>query len=184
LATYWQYSDVTGPDVAGSTVQPHQFLDYLSGRLHTHFINDARSLAHRTQALEQTRDPDGRYRVQGLFCRAHSWPAALPELLRGDNTVLMDLRSFSPTNAGYVHELQFLIEHIEFGRCLLVVDSTTDIAFLDSTLAAAWTRQGPSSPNYNNRFPTTSVYSLLAGKVALTDLLTRMFKVTQGRVNQ
>ena len=103
---------ITGPDVAHSTVQPHQLLDFLSGRLAGHFIGDARSLEDRLKRQDRAADRDGWYRVNSFFCRADAWQAALAKLVGEGDAILMDLRSFSSRNAGCVHELRHLIHRI------------------------------------------------------------------------
>ena len=91
---------ITGPDVALSTVQPHQFLDFLSGKLTRHFVRDQASLERSLAERDRAQDPDGRFRINNFFCHADSWQSALPRLVEDGDAVLMDLRSFSATNTG------------------------------------------------------------------------------------
>ena len=93
---------ITGPDVAHSVVQPHQLLDFVSGRLANHFIADARTLEARMAQRDRAPDRDGWYRVNSFFCRADTWQAVLARLVGEDDVILMDLRSFSARNAGCV----------------------------------------------------------------------------------
>jgi len=69
---------ITGPDVALSTVQPHQFLDFLSRKLDRNFVRDQASLERSLAERDHARDPDGRFRINTFFCHADSWRAALP----------------------------------------------------------------------------------------------------------
>ena len=65
---------ITGPDVAHSTVQPHQLLDFLTGRLERHFIGDARSHKIALARDGAGREPFGRERCEIEFrivCRDH-----------------------------------------------------------------------------------------------------------------
>jgi hypothetical protein len=169
---------ITGPDVALSTVQPHQFLDFLSRKLGRHFVRDQGSLARSLAERDRARDPDGRFRVNNFFCHADSWQAALPRLVEDGEAVLMDLRSFSATNAGCIHELDYLVQNVPFGRCVLVVDDTTDTAFLKHTLTASWDTLSPSSPNYQapHQAPLadTAIYRFVPGTKAMRALLRRL----------
>lgn len=137
IAGYWRnigsIQTITGPDLAKSIVQPHQFLDFLSGRLADHFVTDAISLQHRIADQERDRDPDGRFRINSFFCHQDSWQAALSRLVQEGDSVLMDLRHFSADNAGCLHELRFLIREIPINRWLLVVDDSTNESFLRQT---------------------------------------------------
>jgi len=138
---------ITGPDLASSTVQPHQFLDFLSGKLAHHFVSDDASLARSLAARDQGADPDGRFRVNSFFCHADSWQAVLPRLVQEGDSVLMDLRSFAAGNAGCAHELRFLVAAVPFSHCVLLVDDATDEEFLSQTLTEALDSLAATSPN-------------------------------------
>src|SRR5262245_17886112 len=178
VARHWRHIGtvqmITGPDVALSTVQPHQFLDFLSRKLDRHFISDQASLARSLAERDHARDPDGRFRINNFFCHADSWQAALPRLVENGEAVLMDLRSFSATNAGCIHELHYLVRNVPFGRCLLVFDDTTDQAFLKHTLIQAWEELPSSSPNYRQPLDETAMHRFAAGTTALRALLKRL----------
>jgi hypothetical protein len=178
VAKYWRHVGsvqmITGPDVAHSTVQPHQFLDFLSRKLAAHFVRDAPSLTRSVTESDRTADPDGRYRINSFFCQADSWQRALPLLVQRDDVVLMDLRSFSATNAGCIHELQHLVGNVPLDRCLLIVDATTDDAFLASTLREAWRNLPQDSPNRNRSPDETPLNRLGSGTTALRDLVQRL----------
>ena len=109
VAKHWRHIGsvqmITGPDVALSTVQPHQFLDFLSRKLGRHFVRNQASLTRSLAERDRVRDPDGRFRINNFFCHANSWQAAVPRLVENGEAVLMDLRSFSATNAGCIREV-------------------------------------------------------------------------------
>ena len=178
LARYWRHIGsvqiITGPDVARSTVQPHQFLDFLSGRLATHFVRDADSLARSFASWNRARDRDGRYRINNFFCHADSWKSALPQLAEEQDVVLMDLRSFSATNAGCIHELKHLVDNVPLERCLLLVDDTTDIEFLERTLQQAWQNLQTSSPNRGHSPKEVPIHRFGAEGSALPHLVRRL----------
>lgn len=54
---------------------------------------------------------------------------------RASDFVLMDLRGFSKANSGCSFELEQLAQHGLLTRTLFVVDETTDVPLLESTLA-------------------------------------------------
>src|SRR5262249_17104650 len=178
VARYWRHIGsvqmITGPDVALSTVQPHQFLDFLSRKLGRHFVRDQASLARSLAERDRARDPDGRFRINNFFCHADSWQAALPRLVENGEAVLMDFRSFSASNAGCIHQLQYLVKNVPFGPCLLVVDDSTDQAFLERTLTQAWEELSSSSPNYRQPLSETAMHRFTAGTPALRGLLRQL----------
>jgi hypothetical protein len=178
LARHWRHVGslqlITGPDVAHSTVQPHQLLDFLAGRLASHFIGDAASLAARMRALDVAPDRDGRYRINNFFCRADTWQAVLARLVRNGDVVLMDLRSFTREHAGCVHELRHLVEHVALQRCVLVIDDSTDQAFVQHTLNDAFATLPPRSPNRDASPDSVVLHRYGGGRAALRHLLRRL----------
>jgi hypothetical protein len=151
LAKHWRRIGsmqlITGPDVAHSVVQPHQLLDFVSGRLTSHFIADARSLETRMSQRDRAPDRDGWYRVNSFFCRADTWQSVLARLVGDGDVILMDLRSFSARNAGCVHEIRHLVEFVPLGRCVFVVDASTDVGDLRAVLREAASRLAEGAPN-------------------------------------
>ncbi|SFL31978.1 hypothetical protein SAMN05216302_106012 [Nitrosomonas aestuarii] len=138
----WRYLGnvqlIAGPDLATATIEPHEFLTFLSGRLKQEFIHDEKTLQQRLAALDTQKDFDGRFRINELFCYADTWKLALAELVKQQHTVLMDLRSFSTRKPGCIHELNTLVRVVPLHRILLVVDETTDMNFLFQVLQKAW----------------------------------------------
>lgn len=178
VARYWRYIGsidlITGPDIAHSTVQPHQLLDFLTGRLATHFVASAGTLDERMRQRDTAPDRDGWFRVNNFFCHADTWERALPRLVQGGAVVLMDLRNFSADNAGCVHELQHLVGYVPLQRCVLVVDDTTDQAFLRQTLEAAWQAMPAQSPNRSALVSDLGLHPLGTGDQSLRALLRRL----------
>jgi len=151
VARHWRHVGsvqfITGPDLATSTVGPHQFLEYLSGRLAGLFIGSPAALERGMQLLDSRPDADGRFRINHFFCFRDSWPEVLRRLVAESRVVLMDLRSFSTRNDGCIFELGALVDAVPLGRLVLVVDETTDRAFLDRTLEGFWRTLRADSPN-------------------------------------
>ena len=175
IAGYWRHLGsvqlITGPDLAHKTVQPHQFLDFVSGGLSRHFVRDDASLASRLAEYDFAPAADGRFRINNLFCHADAWQAALPGLVRKRNIVLMDLRSFSASNAGCIHEIRFLLQTVPVERFVLVVDDTTDMRFLDRSVHEAIAGLPAGAPNARAVAPQPRVFHLGTGRKPLRDLL-------------
>lgn len=184
LAAHWRWIGslqlITGPDLTHSTVQPHQLLDFLSGRLARHFVRDDASLRRRLALLDRERDRDGWYRINNFFCHADSWQRVVAELVRAGDVVLMDLRSFSAGNAGCEHELRHLIESVPLARCVFVVDRTTDAGHLRSTIRAAWSGLGPGSPNRDRSPDDLQAHDFDGSPAAMDGLLRRLCDAAAG----
>ncbi|ATE61915.1 hypothetical protein [Thauera sinica] len=150
---------IAGPDLATTTVEPHEFLDFVGGRLSRQFVRDDADLARRLQARALGPDPDGRHRVNEFFCHADTWQAAMRRLAATADAVLMDLRSFSPANQGCRYELQQLLDTVPLARVVFLIDATTDRAFLEASVRRLWQTVAADSPN---RRPPTVRLRLLA----------------------
>lgn len=138
---------IAGPDLATGTVKPNQFLEYLARRIRRQFVKNETDLSCRLSELDLLPDPDGRYRMNQLFCFADTWQNAVRQLAKRVNVVLMDLRSFSKDNQGCLYELEQILEHVQVGRILLIIDGTTDWPFLETTLHRLWAITSLDSPN-------------------------------------
>lgn len=129
---------IAGTDLAARNIDPGDFVRFLGARMGEQFIKGESELQVRLSSLDLAPDPDGRYRVNEFFCRDDTWQAALTALLDVSDAVLMDLRGFSPSKQGCLFELKQLVERVPLERVVLVIDSTTDMALLRSTLMSAW----------------------------------------------
>ena len=130
---------IAGADLAARTTDPADLLAFLSGRLGERYVARTSEIAPRIKQLDGAPDPDGRYRVNELYCHDDTWRPVLQALLDVSDVVLMDLRSFSARNSGCVFELQQLLRQVPTDRIVLVCDDTTDLALLGATLSEAWT---------------------------------------------
>jgi hypothetical protein len=141
LTARWRYYGsiqmIAGTDLASSKLEPHEFLDFLRGRLTRYFISDEEQLERRLEQIDLLSDFDRRFRVTEFFCFDDTWRLALRRLVHRCDRVLMDLRGFSPNHAGCVFELQTLINDVPPDRVLLLADSSTDLPYLRQVLADA-----------------------------------------------
>ena len=151
ISAHWRYLGsvrmIAGPDLAVTTVEPHEFLEYLSGKIDQAFIANADVLERRIAELDSGVDFDGRYRVNDFFCYDDTWKMVLSRLVKKNDAVFMDVRGFSPNNAGVVFELNELINVVPLERVVLAFDQTTDTAFLNNTIKQLWASMRTDSPN-------------------------------------
>jgi hypothetical protein len=149
---------IAGPDLATSTVEPHEFLDFLAGRLQRRFISGPDTLEQRLRETEPRRDGDGRFRIADFFCHDDTWQMVLRRLEKDTDVVLMDLRGFSPSNRGCVFEIKELLDVMLLRHIVFVVDRTTDEPFLAQVFADAWATLTNASPNWNDPAPRVRLY--------------------------
>jgi hypothetical protein len=171
---------IAGPDLATSTVEPHEFLDFLSGKLDRRFISGPETLVRRLSETEQRRDFDGRYRVDDFFCHDDTWQMVLKRLASDSDAVLMDLRGFLPDNQGCVFEINELLNVMPLDRVVFVVDATTDLAFLRETFAAGWAALAADSPNRDLAEPRVLLFEF-AGGSSVPGLMRAVGEAAEGR---
>jgi hypothetical protein len=151
LGSRWRYAGpitmIGAPDLASSTIDPDEFLDFLAGKLRERFILDPAEVPARLAAIDDRCDLDARWRVTELFCGNDAWRAAVLGLMARSDLVAMDLRDFGPDNQGCIFELQSLIDLVPAGRVALLVDGSTDREFLNATIDDCLSRVPPNSPN-------------------------------------
>lgn len=189
VTRYWRYLGnvqlISGPDLTAATVEPHEFLAFLSGKLDLQFIDGPESLARRVNELDSRPDFDGRFRVNDFFCHDDTWRMTLERLVEKSDVVLMDLRGFAPQNAGCVYEVHELVSSAVLGRVVITIDDTTDVPFLEKTLNDAWAGMRPDSPNRSGPGQVRIVRlddSGGAGLLALLRLLCAAAETSQPRL--
>lgn len=140
-------AQIAGPDLVEATVQPHEFLDFMSGKLTRRFIDGEESLARSWSEADLGRDGDGRFRVNDFFCYDDTWKLVLDRLIADANAVLMDLRGFSARNSGCAFEIEQLINVFPLRHTVFIVDETTDELALNAILKEVSQRIPEASPN-------------------------------------
>jgi hypothetical protein len=158
----WRYlgpiQTISGTDLATTNLEPHEFLEFLRGRLTRLFVRDAEDLERRLAERDLAPDPDGRHRIAEFFCHEDTWRMTLNRIVRDSHAVLMDLRGFSRQHAGCVFELRTLVGAVPLSRLVLLADDTTDMGLVEATLTDAWGELGLSSPSAAG--PRVAVLSL------------------------
>jgi hypothetical protein len=136
IASRWRiFGPVTmivAPDVAARTIDPADYLRWLTDRTDEAFVTSPDDLAARLLRLDKAPDPDGRYRINELCCRDSTWQATVVELMQRADAVVMDIRGASRSRHGCEFELQQLSQRLPLGRLVLVIDAATDRAVLDA----------------------------------------------------
>lgn len=165
---------ISAPDLAAETMEPHELLTFLSGRLRRLFVRTRADLDRQAAALDDGPDPDGRYRVTELMCHDDTWRAAVARLVDATEAVLVDLRGFAPRNRGIQYELRLLLSTVPVRRLVLVTDATSDAAALEATLREAWDQMADDAPN-RDASPAVVLYDLgRQGRRDIRGLLARL----------
>jgi hypothetical protein len=177
LAARWRYFGqvrlIACPDLAGRIVTPGNFLTFLRGGLGELFIRDRAGLDRRLAALDSGRDPDARFRVEDLYCAGDAWREAVQRLMRDASLVVMDLRSFGSGNEGCAFELQALLDSVPLTRIFLLVDGTTDLELLRTTLRQQWQRLDAASPSQRAARPSLRLLDVGKSEAATVEQLLR-----------
>jgi hypothetical protein len=127
---------VGATDLAVATLEPHELLDFITGRSGRYFTHTPTDVDHRLTSFDYRRDPDGRFRVNEVFCSGDAtWQHAVRRLLAEADCVLMDVRGFNRYRAGCVFEIRCLAESAAPRRMVFLVDQATDRNFI----AEIWT---------------------------------------------
>jgi hypothetical protein len=151
LGQRWRYLGpirlIAGPDAAYTTIEPHDFYEFLAGRLSREFITGPEDLETRLAENTAAPDPDGLFRIQDFFCHEDTWRMTVARLVCNADAILMDLRGFGPTNRGCIYEIEQLIGTVDLDRVTLLTDPSTSRSFLKSTLTEAWRALPADSPN-------------------------------------
>jgi hypothetical protein len=154
VAQQWRFHGpvqlIAGVDLAMRTVDPGDMLAFVGGNLEGRYVATVDDVGPRVSGLDMLRDPDGRFRVNEVYCRDDTWRAAVQALIDTTDIVLMDLRGFSDLNSGCAFELEQLVSRLPPDRIVLVFDHTTDLQLLGNFLSDGWQRsahdRAPSGP--------------------------------------
>ncbi len=153
ITKHWRFVGnvqlIAGPDLAATTIEPHEFLEFLRGRLTRLFIHEKNAFDERMNSIDTQPDFDGRFRINDFFCYENTWEMVISRLVKESDVILMDLRSFSPERRGCIRELNELIHGVPVERVILLIDENTDNPFLEQTIRQCWSAMPTTSPNAN-----------------------------------
>jgi hypothetical protein len=173
LSRLWRYVGevhlIEGPDLAAITIQAHTFLDFLSRDLKNHFIDSTAKREMRMGDLNGFSDPDGRYRIQDLFCVAEMWQEVVSDLIKTDTVIVADLRGYSATNKGILFEIQEALQHVPAERLVLLLDDSADTVSLDRMIVQVWNGLPPGSKNAGRNTSVLAVDCRGANRKAIPD---------------
>jgi hypothetical protein len=147
---------IGGPDVVDTTLEPHEFFEYLNGRISRAFISSEDDLNSRMIEAPAP-DLDGLFRIEDFFCHDDTWRMTVSHLTGGADAVAMDLRGFSASSRGCEFEIEQLVATVPLRRVVLLVDNTTDMDRLDQILQTAWQGMPHDSPNLTESEPRIRV---------------------------
>ena len=122
---------IAAPDVIARTVDPAEFLRFVTGRVSDVFVQSQVDLDARLQTIDLSPDPDGRYRISEFCCRDNTWQATVVALMQRADAVIMDVRGVSAERRGCEFELQQLAARLPAEKLVLVVDQTTDLEVIE-----------------------------------------------------
>jgi hypothetical protein len=138
VAQRWRFRGgvamIAGTDLAARTIDPDDTLAFLAGDLRSRFVQSPQDLEDHLKLMDESRDPDGRFRLTEFFCHENTWSNTLAVLLGRSDAVLMDLRGFSERNSGCIFELHQLLAQQRLDDTVFVVDTSTDVKLLESTV--------------------------------------------------
>jgi len=127
---------IAAPDVTARTLDPGDYLRWMSGRVNELFVTTRADLDSKLQRLDLRPDPDGRFRTSEFCCRESTWQATVVELMLRADAVIMDVRGITAARLGCEFELQQLAQRLPPHRLVLVIDETTDRKLLQAAFGS------------------------------------------------
>lgn len=118
---------IGGPDIAARTIDPGKAANFLRFKLRDTFVPSLHVLHKQVAAMDETPDPDGRYRVNEFFCFDDIWKEAVQLLLDSSDAVVLDLRGFTAARRGTAYELGLLMQRGALPRTVFLVNQETDL---------------------------------------------------------
>jgi hypothetical protein len=123
--------------------------------------------------LDRERDPDGRFRVNELFCTETTWRAAVASLMAQAGVVLLDLREYKAERVGTRHEIYQLMNAVSVERIVGLIGDRDDSDAISAELCRAWDSMSESSPNRRLAHAELRVCRLRSGSAAEVEALFR-----------
>jgi hypothetical protein len=133
----------------------------LTGKLSRRYIKDAKDLKIRISEMDNQPDSDGYYRINDFFCFDNTWKAVLLSLVHRNQVVLMDVRTFTPSNKDCAYEITELLNIIPFKKIVFVIDTTTNLTFLNETFQNTLRDIKETSPNKYHDISEISLFKFI-----------------------
>jgi len=147
----WRYAGsvqmISGPDLATTTLEPHEVVSYVSGNLPKSFCEDEASIIKNVSMADNLPDLDSTHRVNEFFCRDNNWKLVLKELVKHSDVVLMDLRRFTKQFSGCQYEIKALVNLFSLEKIIFIIDKHTDIEFTQEIFREAFREAETNSVN-------------------------------------
>jgi hypothetical protein len=135
---------IGGPDIAARTIDPGKAAHFLRLKLRDTFVPSLHVLHKQVAAMDETPDPDGRYRVNEFFCFDDIWKEAVQLLLDSSDAVVLDLRGFTAARRGTAYELGLLMARGALPRTVFLVNRQTDLQAVREALGVPSDRPLPA----------------------------------------
>lgn len=159
FVAYWRFAApvwmIGGPDLAGAQMEPTEFFAFLRRRLDRLFVRSPAEISERVGQLDGERDPDGRLRINELFCTSSTWQATVLALLERAAVVMLDLREYTAAHAGTRYEIFQIMNVAPIEKVIVLIGVGDDEQAVVAELRTAWNAMHEASPN--RRATATSI---------------------------
>lgn len=140
---------IAGYDLTTSIIDIDDLLTFISGRMKYRFNTTSKFIERNLQQIDNRPDIDGRYRVNEMYCNNSTWKVVLQGIIKNLDYVIMDIRTFSKSNAGCAYEIKTLIWQIDLRKIVFIVNEETKLDFVQKCVSEAWENMPQNSPNLN-----------------------------------
>src|SRR4030095_6254587 len=140
--SHWRFAApvwmIAGPDLAGAFLEPDEFFAYLRRRLRQRFVADPDEAVSRVEALDNARDPDGRFRINELMCTNSTWQPTVLQLIARARVILLDLREYSQQRKGTRYELTELLRRAPLNKVVVLIDAKYNVPHFTTEVQSVW----------------------------------------------
>ncbi len=151
-------SMITHPGESSLAIEPHEFLEFIAGNYSSQFIRSQAHLRQRLRLENNHPDPDGLYRIVEYACHENTWQQTVDSLVASNDIVVVDLRSFSEYNRGFLPEIEHLLASVDLNKVWILIDDTTDLMLLKQSIQQIWSAIPSSSPNKSLLHPSVCLF--------------------------
>jgi hypothetical protein len=170
FVAYWRFAGpvwmIGGPDLAGAQMEPTEFFAFLRRRLDRLFVRSSSEISERVGQLDGERDPDGRLRINELFCSNSTWQATVLALLERAAVVMLDLREYTAARAGTRYEIFQIMNVAPIEKVIVLIGVGDDEQAIAAELRTAWNAMRETSPNRRAIAPAIRVLRMHTGRSA------------------